>query len=88
MGAHKSDSNRLVHVFFEPLGPKWKYSEEKIHLFYRIIKVQISGGLPTDYMCNDDISPRSLRGGSQVTKLVLTGNLHYRDININGMLCH
>ncbi len=26
-----------------------QYSEEKIHLFYRIIKVKISGGLPTDY---------------------------------------
>ncbi len=50
MGAHKTDSNRLVQQgFFEPLGPKIKYSEEKIHLFYRIIKVQISGGLPTDY---------------------------------------
>ncbi len=36
--------------FFEPLGPKWKYSEEKIHLFYRVIKVQISGGLLTDYL--------------------------------------
>ena len=49
MGAHKIDSNRLVqHGFFEPLGSKWKYSEEKIHPFYRIIKVQISGGLPTD----------------------------------------
>ncbi len=50
MGAHKTDSNQLVqHGFFEPLGPKWKYSEEKIHLFYRIIKVQILDGLPTDY---------------------------------------
>ncbi len=30
--------------FFEPLGPKWKYSEEKIHLCYHMIK-----GLLTDY---------------------------------------
>ncbi len=50
MGAHKTDSNRLVqHHFSEPLGSKWKYSEEKIHLFYRMIKVQISSGLLTDY---------------------------------------
>ena len=50
MGAHKTDSYRLVqHGCFEPLGPKWKYSEEKIHFFYRMIKVQISGGLLTDY---------------------------------------
>ncbi len=54
MGAHKTDSNRLLqHGFFEPLGPKSKYSEEKIHLSYRIIKVQISGVQPTDY----NISP-------------------------------
>ncbi len=53
MGAHKTDSNRLVqHGFFEPLGPKRKYCEEKIHLFYRMIKVQISGGLLTDYKIN------------------------------------
>ncbi len=40
MGAHKTDSSRLVqHGFFESLGTKWKYSEEKIHLFYRIIKL-------------------------------------------------
>ncbi len=38
MGVHKTDSNQLVqHDFFEPLGPKWKFSEEKIHLFYRMI---------------------------------------------------
>ncbi len=47
-GAYRLEERMLG--FFEPLGPKWKYSEEKIHLFYRIIKVQISGGLPTDYM--------------------------------------
>ncbi len=53
MGAHKTDSNRSVqHYFFEPLWSKWKYSEEKIHLFYRIIKVQFSGGLPIDSYIN------------------------------------
>ncbi len=40
MVAHKTDSNRLVqHGFSEHLGTKWKYSEEKIHLFYRMIKL-------------------------------------------------
>ncbi len=44
MGAHKTDCSRLVqHGFFEPLGPKRKYSEEKIHLFYRIIIVRDVG---------------------------------------------
>ncbi len=36
---------------------------------------QILPDHPLYSMCNDDISPWSLRGGSQVTKLVLTGNL-------------
>ncbi len=27
-------------IFCEPLGTKWKYSEEKINLFYRIIKLR------------------------------------------------
>ena len=45
MGANKTDSNRLVQYgFFLSLGRKWKYSDEKIHLFYLIIKVEISGG--------------------------------------------
>ncbi len=40
MGAHKTDSNRLVqHGFSEPLGIKWKYSEEKPYHFYRMIKL-------------------------------------------------
>ncbi len=40
MGAHKTDSSRLVqHGFSKPLGTKLKYSEEKIHLFYRMIKL-------------------------------------------------
>ncbi len=40
MGARKTDSSQLVqHGFFKPLGIKWKYSEAKIHLFYRIIKL-------------------------------------------------
>ncbi len=63
MGAQKTDGNRLVqHGFFEPLGPKWKYSEEKIHLFYRIIKVQISGGLPTDYFASKKMSKEKKKG--------------------------
>ncbi len=46
MGAHKTDNNRLLqHGFCEPLGPKRKYSEEKIHLFHCMIKVQISAKL-------------------------------------------
>ncbi len=40
MEAHKTDSSRLVqHGFSEPLGSKWSYSEEKTHLFYRMIKL-------------------------------------------------
>ena len=34
-GTHKTDSNRSVqHGYFEPLGAKGKYSEEKIHLLH------------------------------------------------------
>ncbi len=63
MGAHKSESYRLVqHGFSKPLVPKWKYSEEKIYLCYRMIKVQISGGLLTDYFpYSIVIEPRSLQ---------------------------
>ena len=53
MGAHKYDSDRLVkHGFFEPLGLKWKDCEEKIHLFYGVIKLPLFWGVLTDYiMC-------------------------------------
>ncbi len=40
MGAHKSDSDRLVqHGFFEPLGIKYEICKEKNHPFYEVIKL-------------------------------------------------
>ncbi len=51
MVAHKSDSDRLVqHHFFKPLVFKEKGSEEKIHLFYDVLKISFLSGLPTDYI--------------------------------------
>ena len=39
MVAHKSDSDQLVqNHFFEALGIKQKGPEEKIHLFYDVLK--------------------------------------------------
>ncbi len=64
----------------------WKYSEEKIHLFYRIIRVQISGGLPTDYinshtiqflhlLCKRKYSYMYISKGNYVNKISCTYSL-------------
>ena len=48
MVAHKSDSDRLVHIIFKPLSIKQKGSEEKIHLFYDVLNITFLSGLSTD----------------------------------------
>ena len=48
-------SSEYLHLvpkgsFFLTSGTQMKIFRRKIHLFYRMIKVQISGGLLTDYI--------------------------------------
>ncbi len=53
MGAHKTDTSRLVqHGFLNLWDPNENILKKKIHLFYCMIKVRISGGLLTDYIRN------------------------------------
>ncbi len=69
MGAHTTDSNRLVQDgFFEPLGPKWKYSEEKIHFFTSLLKSKFQVVCqPTNKACLTEFIYHSIIGSIQAT---------------------